>query len=92
MYIIENVNISGNRLNNFEIRVGNDGSDLGNNPICYKQWPAIPTGAMRIFQCTRPRYGVWVSVNKTNTAPDLELLSLREVRVYHFFGTYERLR
>ena len=38
------------RVYDFEIRVGDDGSDLGNNKICYKQFEPMATGTQR-FQC-----------------------------------------
>ena len=75
-------NISGYRLRNFEVRVGQDGTDIGNNALCYKQLDSIPDGTTADFQCYHPLYGNWVSVNKTDTAYEDNTLQLREVRVF----------
>ena len=35
--------VAGDRLQKFEIRVGNDEEEIGNNEICYKQLkPMVP--------------------------------------------------
>ena len=76
---------SGVRLRNFEIRVGADSEDLGNNPICYEQQSSVPEGATKNFSCTRELYGNWVSVNKSSI-DETDLVQLREVRVYGMHG------
>ena len=75
-------NISGYRLRNFEVRVGQDGSDIGNNGVCYKQLESMPDGATTDFKCHNPLYGSWISVNKTDMSIDDSILQLREVRVF----------
>ena len=74
--------ILGYRLRNFEVRVGQDGIDIGNNALCYKQLEPMPDGATVDFQCPRPLLGTWVSVNKTDTASYDNPLQLKEVRVF----------
>ena len=76
------VDISGFRLQDFEIRVGLDDTYLGNNTICYKQLEAMPGGATIKFKCQEPLYGSWISVNKTTSVANYEYLQLKEVRVY----------
>ena len=73
---------SGYRLRNFEVRVGQDGSDIGNNAVCYKQLVSIPDGTTTDFQCFHPLDGNWVSMNKTDMAYEDNPLQLREVRVF----------
>ena len=74
--------ISGIRLRNFEVRVGQDASEIGHNAICYKQVQAVPNGATQTFRCRNPLYGSWVSVNKTDTEHQNWFLQLRELRVF----------
>ena len=74
--------ISGWRLYNFEIRVGLDVTDLGNNAVCYKQLESMADGATVTFRCHEKLYGSWVCVNKTISVPDGVFLQLLEVRVY----------
>ena len=76
------MHISGWRLQNFEIRVGLDGIDLGNNAICHKQLESMADGATKVFKCCEGLNGTWVSVNKTATMADHVFLQLMEVRVY----------
>ena len=73
---------SGDRLQNFEIRVGNDGQEIGNNTICYKQLNPMEPGVTRNFTCSPKIFGSWISINKSHTVPDLAMLQLREIRVY----------
>ena len=68
----------GNRLRNFEIRVGLDDEDIGNNNLCYKQSNSVATGATVMFICGHTLYGDWVSVNKSDHA----YLQLCELRVF----------
>ena len=60
---ISHVDISGWRLKDFEIRVGLDDTDLGNNAICHKQLEAMLEGGTIKFKCQEPLYGSWISVN-----------------------------
>ena len=83
------------RLRNFEIRVGNDGEQIGNNAICYKQSESVMPGVTRNFMCSSRIFGSWISINKSDTKQDMVHLQLREVRVYGSkyinmpsFGTY----
>ena len=75
------MHISRWRLYNCEIRVGLDGTDLGNNAVCYKQIDSMVEGATVKFKCHEELYGSWVSVNKTASVPDQEFLGFFEVRV-----------
>ena len=77
------MHISGWRLANFEIRVGLDGTDLGNNAICYKQLESMVQGATVKFKCQEELYGSWVSVNKSSSDSGELNLQLLEVRVYY---------
>ena len=74
--------ISGIRLRNFEIRVGQDSLHIGNNAICHKQVQPVPNWATQTFRCKNALYGSWVSVNKTDTEFEIWYLQLREVRVF----------
>ena len=76
------LDISGWRLQNFEIRVGLNDTDLGNNAICYKQLETMASGATMRFKCSEELFGSWVSVNKTATVVQYEHLQLIEVGVY----------
>ena len=80
------MHISGWRLANFEIRVGYDGTDLGNNAVCYKQLESMKDGSAVKFKCHNALYGSWVSVNKSGN----ENLQLAEVRVYYETREYDR--
>ena len=65
----------------FEIRVGDDEDDLGNNPVCYKQFDPMATGT-QCFPCSQALLlGDWVSINKTANSGYWNL-KLREVRVF----------
>ena len=65
----------------FEIRVGGDEDDLGNNQICYKQFHPMATGTQR-FPCSQALLlGDCVSINKTANSGHSNL-KLREVRVF----------
>ena len=70
------------RLRCFEIRVGLDDEDIGNNELCYKQFNPVVTGASVMFICDHTLYGDWVSVNKTEESPGNVNLQLREVRMF----------
>ena len=74
--------ISGYRLRNFEIRVGHDATDLGNNAICYNQTESMINAATVRFQCREELSGSWVSVNKSDSGSNNEYLQLMEVRVF----------
>ena len=66
---------------NFEIRVGEDGNDIGKNEICHKQIVKVST-RVTSFTCPPTIFGDWVSVNKSSNDPDNELLLLYEVKVF----------
>ena len=68
------MHISGPRLRNFEIRVGFNGTDFGNNAVCYEQVKSMAGGATVKFECYKELYGPWVSVNKTDTVVHYEYL------------------
>ena len=84
------MHISGWRLANFEIRVGFDGTDLGNNAVCYKQLESMDGGAIVKFKCQNALFGSWVSVNKSTSVLGKENLQLAEVRVYYETREYDR--
>ena len=83
------MHISGWRLANFEIRVGLDGTDLGNNDVCYKQQESMAEGVTVKFQCQEELYGSWVSVNKSSSVLGHLNLQLLEVRVYYERREYD---
>ena len=72
----------GYRLRNFEIRVGHDATNIGNNAICYNQMESMIDGATVRFQCHENLYGSWVTVNKSDIKPNDIFLQLMEVRVF----------
>ena len=86
--IIIHWNILGDRLKNFEIRVGVDNEDVGKNPVCHEQQSSVPVGVTETFTCTVALYGNWVSVNKSSI-DESDLLQLKEVRVYSVNGEYK---
>ena len=61
--------------------VGNDGTEIGNNPICYKQFEVMTFGAVN-FSCSQNVFGAWVSINKSSTDVFTECLVIQEVRIY----------
>ena len=61
--------VSGDRLQNFEIRVGNDGDEIGNNGICYKQLEPMAPGITKNSYCPRWSFGSWISSNKSHSQP-----------------------
>ena len=71
----------GQRLRNFEIRVGID-VEIGNNAICYKQLGAMEDGAVKNFSCYQDEFGNWISINKTEQEASLRYLHFREIRVF----------
>ena len=73
---------AGQRLRNFEIRVGNDGEEIGNNAICHKQLEAMELGATKSFTCSPEKFGSWISINKSDDDPEMVFLHFQEVRVY----------
>ena len=75
---------SGWRLRNFEVRVGQDGVDIGQKAICYKQVPAVADGATVNILCVQDLFGSWVSVNKSDTQAQSEHLQLRELQVFGY--------
>ena len=74
----------GQRLRNFEIRIGMDRDEIGKNAICYKQSESMEPDVVRNFTCYRELFGNWVSINKTEPEVWFRPLHFREVRV---FGT-----
>ena len=56
---------AGDRLRNFEIRVGNDGQDIGSNAVCFKQLEPMEPGVAKNFTCSSAILGCWISVNKS---------------------------
>ena len=77
--------ISADRLQNFEICVGLDGSEIGNNAICGTGLEPIGSMATKRFSCVPSLYGDWISVNKTITVASgggSEILQLQEVQVF----------
>ena len=76
--------ISGYRLRNFEIRVGQDGKAIGHNAISHKQLRSVPDGATVNFSCPQDLYGTWVSVNKSDTWYFETCLQLMELCVFGY--------
>ena len=72
--------ISGNRLRNFEIRVGNDGENIGNNAVCYKQFASMEAGITKNFTWIHKLFGSWISISKSTTKARMVHLHVREVR------------
>ena len=70
--------------------MGLDGTDLGNNAVCYKQLESMAYGATVKFNCQKELYGSWVSVNKSTSVSGNENLQLVEVRVYYETREYDR--
>ena len=72
--------ISGFRLRNFEIRIGND-TEFKNNRICHKQMESVGDGLTKSFPCNETLCGSWISVNKSESISNSVHLHLLEVRV-----------
>ena len=73
---------AGIRLRNFEICVGVDGNDIGNNAICHKQLESVAPGLTKKSYCSPSIIGNWVSINKSDTEQSMVALHIQEVRVY----------
>ncbi|CAH1775088.1 unnamed protein product [Owenia fusiformis] len=67
----------GNRLKNFEIRVGNS-TDIATNSICATHDDEVPKGGKEILTCGTPIYGRYVSIQKKIKG----VLTLCEVKVF----------
>ena len=74
--------VTGDRLQNFEIRVGNDGQDIGNNAVCFKQLEPMDPGVAKNFTCSSAILGSWISVNKSTNERETNALHFREIRVH----------
>ena len=70
----------------FWVRVGNDGQEIGNNAICYKQLESVESGIAKNFTCSPPIFGNWISVNKSTNDAAASPLHFHEIRV--FSGKY----
>ena len=67
---------------NFEIRVGEDGENIGNNNIFAHQYEEM-SNAWKKFTCSPVIFGDWVSINKSSSYHgDERRLALNEVRVF----------
>ena len=66
---------------NFEIRVGRDGVDIGQNQLCYKQVPLMAVGEAS-FPCLQNIFGEWISFNKSTTDSSPENLVIQEMHVF----------
>ena len=66
---------------NFEIRVGEDGGEIGNNKICFKQHGLLGSASAN-FTCSPVPFGDWVSINKSDTSHGDKRLILYEVQVF----------
>ena len=73
---------AGHRLRNFEIRVGIDGEELGNNSICYERLESMEAGMAEKFTCYEEIFGNWISINKTEATSRLRFLHFQEIRVF----------
>ena len=74
--------ITGNRLRNFDIRVGTDSADIGNNALCYHQTFSMGNAETTNFSCHHELFGNWISVNKSDTNVDFQYLHFLEIRVF----------
>ena len=72
----------GHRLRNFEIRIGMDSVEIGNNAICYKQLESMEPGLVKNFSCYQRLFGDWISINKTDRDADMVYLQIREIRIF----------
>ena len=72
--------ISGPRLNNFNVRVGNS-SDITQHVLCYYYNGTVDKAANVTIHCKTDMVGQWVSVQRTN-ADHGSFLQLCEVQVY----------
>ena len=74
--------ISGQRLNNFFVRVGNN-SDITQHVLCYYYDGTVGQAANVTIHCNTDMVGQWVSVQRTKPNGDEgRLLHLCEVQVY----------
>ena len=72
---------------NLEIRVGEDGNELGNNKICLGDIEFIGSKAANLT-CLQAVFGDWVSINKSAPSNSYHSLVFDEVHV--FDGKYIR--
>ena len=67
---------------NYDVRVGENGEDIGNNDICARVYEGIVSYTVNCT-CSPALYGDWVSINKSsNYVNDCERLIFFEVRVF----------
>ena len=71
----------------FEVRVGEDGGDLGNNPVFFHQIKRMDA-VLANFTCSSARFGDWISVNKSSPNFNDGNLILLEVRVFMYIIKY----
>ncbi|XP_073259200.1 uncharacterized protein [Porites lutea] len=81
VYVVNSGGCCTNRLNPFEIRVGENSSRVGTaNPKCGDSTYSVPTGQGVSFYCRPSLYGRYVTIRLTKSSP--ERLTLCEVEVY----------
>ena len=74
--------IAGVRLRKFDIRVGIDSTDIGNNALCYHQTTSMGSGETKNFSCHHELFGNWISINKSDTHASYQNLHFVEIRVF----------
>ena len=67
---------------NYDVRVGENGEDIGNNEICARVYEEIVASSVN-FTCPPALFGDWVSINKSSSNIDqYERLIIFEVQVF----------
>ena len=80
--IILNRARDGNRLRNFDVRIGNHKQNYQNNPTCYDRVTEVPNNEAARLQCLPPLPGRYVRVQMFGKG----ILTMCEVLVYASLG------
>ncbi len=72
---------TGDRLSNFEVRVGYSSETINENDLCLLHASAVSQGATKYLSCLSPTFGRYVSIQLLGIKNTY--LTLCEVRVYH---------
>ena len=81
MSIVNRANY-GDRLKNFDVRIGMDKNNYRNNPTCFDRVSAVPPNEGWPIQCNPPVPGRYVRVQMFGTG----ILTMCEVLVYSRLG------
>ena len=81
MSIVNRAN-HGDRLKNFDVRIGMDRDDYRNNPTCFDRVSSVPPNQAWPIQCIPPVPGRYVRVQMFGTG----ILTMCEVLVYSRLG------